>query len=399
MKRPHSPSRPPEPRREDYPETLAVTARADIELAALTEAFNAASLASPPNTRLVISSSRWANFGGSSAVRLPSAIGAWDLVSVVQRTHDVHFAVSLPIESPPDGPPNPHFTPINLRFNVYYDPGNDSCVLGNRINQDILLSRLGAEAARIRVEPQGHRAVSPGLWRLSLINDRAAEQHILDLLILRRQFTVRIYEGNVCPTASGKRKAQEDFDVVSKRPRQEDETEILLVPKTKPPPHLYGRTVALALTPMASYEVSSATGGTPLICLNNGDTATVQASQSRDDRAEGPAIYELSRLERVAVTCSASLFTARHTALAEDVVAKVIKYEGKTAEDLVKCARNWAREARFLQKLSHVGVPSLSPSFFFPSSKMQLSRMFTLRATEKHYVAKVARRPLVRIVR
>ena len=357
MRRPHSPARPPEPRREDCPETLAVTARADLDIATLTEAFNAASLASPPNTRLVISSTRWANFWGSSAVRLPSAIGADDLVSVVQRTHDVHFAVSLPIESPPGGPPNPHFTPISLRLNVYYDPGNDSCVFGNQFNRNVSLSRLGAEAARVLIEPRGHRAVSPGLWRLSLVGDgTAAEQHVLDLLILRRQFTVHIYEGNVGPTASGKRKAQEDFDVVSKRLRQEDETEILFVPKTKPPPHLSGRTAPLALTPMASYDVSSATGGTPLIHLNNGDTATVQASQSRDDRAEGPAIYELSRLERVAVTCSARLFTARHTALAEDVVAKVIKYEGKTAEDLVKCARNWAREARFLQKLSHVGV-------------------------------------------
>lgn len=367
-----NPSRLPEPPPEHRPETMAVVARPDLDLVQLMEAFNHASLDSPPNTRLVISSPRWADLEGSAVVPFPRGIGTWGLVSVVQRTYDVYFDVSLPIDGPPNGPPN------LLHFNIYYDPGKDSCALRNRMRYNISLSSLGAEAARIHIQTQGYHALSPGLWRLSLVGDgTTVEQHVLDLLILRRQFTIQIHKSLADPSASGKRKAREDLDVASKRSKQKDETEILLVPNTKLLPPLSGPiTAALAPLPMASYGVSLVNSGTPLLYLENGDTAIVQASQSRGDKAEGPATYDLSRLERIAVTPSASVFTARHTALDHDVVAKVIRYEGNTLGDLITCARTWTQEVHFLQKLSHVSV-TLS-FFLFRTLTLPFSLALTL---------------------
>ena len=54
----------------------------------------------------------------------------------------------------------------------------------------------------------------------------------------------------------------------------------------------------------------------------------------------GLASYRVNRLERIAVTSLASVFFARYIVLSEDVVAKVIKYKGRTPEDLIKCARD-----------------------------------------------------------
>ncbi len=351
--KPGSPSRFREPRPEGSSEATAVIVRPDLDVAAITELFNDASLDAPPDTRLVISFPGQVDLGSSAAVRLPRGFGARGMVGVVQRTQDVHFACSLLVDGPPSDPSNP---PIKVTFYVYYDPGTDGCVLRNRTNQDFALSALDAEAMSIRVERKRQRAVDPGLWRLSLVGDgNAAEQHVLDLLILRRRFTVGIREGLAAFSASGKRKAQEELDLANKRRKQTDDvTEILLAPKSKSPAQLSRPTADLAPTLTTASIVSTTADGTPLIHLEDGDTAVVRPGQRGADQTDESAIYELSRLGHIAVTWSASVFTARHTAISEDIVVKVMKYEGKTPEDLIQCARNWAREVRFLENLNHV---------------------------------------------
>lgn len=265
-------------RPESHSDTMTTSARLDLNVTALAQAFKEPSLASPRNTRLLISFPSWADVESPATVPFPRGIGAWGLIGVTQRIQDVQFAMAFSLEAP--GSKDPHSTFNELRLDIFYDPAKDSCVLRNRTDKGVRLSCSGTKSAT--VEPKQHRVVSPGLWRLLLVSEgAAAEQHVLDMLILRRQFTVCISEIDASPSVSGKRKAYEDLEIDSKRSKRvRDGTEIFLIPNTKPPPNLFEPAALRAHTVMGADNVCSPVGDILPMHLEDGDTVTVQAAQA-----------------------------------------------------------------------------------------------------------------------
>lgn len=104
-----------------------------------------------------------------------------------------------------------------------------------------------------------------------------------------------------------------------------------------------------------------------LLDLNDGNVAEIRSGYPS---ASGPSNYQLCRPEQFAMTPSASVFTIKHSTLSDDVVAKVIRYEGKET-DLVWPARNWEREKKSLEKLNHVSITHPQPNLgHFPMDQL-----------------------------
>lgn len=343
---------------------------ANFEITKLTEAFANATLTSVPDARLVLAHSSWPEAMDPAVIRLPQSVGGWDMIGVVQRTHDVRFTFNLPFYNPPCDPPNRRLMPLYLCCNIYYNPANDGCFLENKSIISIYLRSLDLKS-KVRLKSKEGGMIKPGLWRISVEDDGLVKQHLLDFLVLRRQFNTTIHETPVITTVSAKRKIYDDHTVAAKRQRREgDMTEILLAPATKPLQNVSGVTT---LAPTASSRRITSTNGTALLELKDGDTIVIQTTQPRSTSspscrgggppASGLASYTLNRLEHIARTTSASVFAVQHSAFSDNIVAKVMRYMGETVEDLINCARAWEREKRFLEMLSHVGVP-ISFSFF-----------------------------------
>ncbi|SPQ21483.1 27e6b0ef-a855-4c85-aa69-e834c30132f5 [Thermothielavioides terrestris] len=87
--------------------------------------------------------------------------------------------------------------------------------------------------------------------------------------------------------------------------------------------------------------------------------APLPVVSSRTSSASSPATYELGRFGSIADSRSSSVFVAQHSEIAERIVAKIVRYEGKTANDLASCARRWRTEKSFLEKLRHRNIVSL----------------------------------------
>ncbi|GKT61152.1 serine/threonine protein kinase [Colletotrichum tofieldiae] len=358
-------------------ESSTLSTPGNLELAELIKAFTNASLASLPDARLILASPRRPADADSAIVPLPHNVGGWDMVGIVQRTQDVNFTLCIPYYDSPCETVATRLIPMQLQCSIYYNPANDDCVLINKSYTDIYLTCLSSPTTRKRLSCDQTRVIRPGMWRISVeVDNDSVQLHLVDFLMLRRQFTVTLHEGLAGSSTSIKRLASglasDDKQIAIKRRRREgDVTEILLATtanSTRKAPDALVAGAAKTLDPAvtASLKLIRA-GGTPLLDLSDGGVAVVRTIQSRDETtcstptraptgvscASNTTTYRLNRLERIADTLSASVFTGRHSALSEKVVAKVIRYRGKTAEDLIKCATIWKREKSVLEKLHH----------------------------------------------
>ncbi|KAI8278874.1 hypothetical protein K4K60_005891 [Colletotrichum sp. SAR11_57] len=249
-----------------------------------------------------------------------------------------------------------------------FTSASDDCVIVNKSIANVFLTGLCPDHSRTRLRIDTAHVVQPGTWRISLDHGGgSADQVLVDFLILRRRFTVTIHEApSLSLTASSrKRQAAGDEDVTLKKRRQDgDVTEILLAAALDDPVDSGAETTSIVRTAARDLVRSE---GTPLLDLTRGEVAVIRGPENGksdsdpvDEQVGGDwAAYELRRLERIAETPSASLFTGRHSRLPGNVVAKVIKYTGKTAVDLVKCARSWQQEKTVLEKLHHANIISL----------------------------------------
>lgn len=269
------------------------------------------------------------------------------MVGILQRTQDVSVAINLPYHDPPSDSSVQRFIPLRfeLRCSILYNPTDDDCVLVNYSDSIMYVANLDTEGARDRVSlARGDTAVlTPGMWRIS-VKARVApgnEIYLLDFLVLRRQFGVSIHEEE---HSGSKRKTADLHNILTKRQRREedaDATEIIFAPTTEQ----QVPSVAGALVNTSSQQIVP-TGRAHILDLNDGDVAVIRSRSGISD-------YELRRLEKIAMTSSASVFAVHHSALSNDVVDKVLKYKGKTA-DFARCASNWEQEKTILEKLSHV---------------------------------------------
>ncbi|KAH0430369.1 hypothetical protein CcaCcLH18_07881 [Colletotrichum camelliae] len=348
-------------RRKDEPtthttvESSTLSTPSNLELAELIKAFTNASLASLPDARLILASPRRPAHADSAIVPLPHNVGGWDMVGIVQRTHDVNFTLCIPYYDRPCETVSTPLIPMQLQCSIYYNPANDDCALVNNSYMDIYLTCLSSPTTRKRLLCDQTRVIGPGMWRISVeVDNNSAQLHLVDFLMLRRQFTVTLHEGLAGSSTSIKRLASgfasDDKQIAMKRRRREgDVTEILLATtanSTRKAPDALVAGAAKTLDPaFTTSRKLIQTGGTPLLDLSDGGVAVVRTIQSRDETS--------------CSTPTASVFTGRHSALSEKVVAKVIRYRGKTAEDLIKCATIWKREKSVLEKLHHPNIISL----------------------------------------
>ncbi|KAK1514244.1 serine/threonine protein kinase-20 [Colletotrichum abscissum] len=313
-------------------------------------------------------------------IPLPHKIGGWNMVGVIQRTQDVNFTLCVPLNDPPCDLRPTRFIPLQVRCSVYYNPADDDCVLINKSCVDFYLTSLCSPTSRRRLSYDQTEVIKPGMWRISVeFKNLTAEQHVADFLMQRRQFTITLHEGLPGYSASAKRLASGEEQKAGKRRRREGgEAEVVLTTATDVTRRSNDAAVAdgakcLSLAIPTSRKIAR-TSGTPLLDLSDGGVAVVRSRQVKDDevshlplgrgaggvsRCGNQTTYRLHRLERIADTLSASLFTGRHSALSEKVVAKVIRYKGKTSEDLIKCASIWKREKSFLEKLHHPNIVTL----------------------------------------
>ena len=337
---------------------LAVVAGTQHQISTeeLSKTLTKASLTCLPETRLILAHPSWTSIQDSAAVRLPRKVGSWDMVSVVQRTHDVRFALCLPFHDPPTNSPNQSLVARELRCEVFYDPASENCVLRNTggTDREFYLTDLSPQRRRLAVRVGQSTVLRPGLWRISIKSTVVPEIHLIDVLILRRKFAVTIQEPNrmISALPSGKRKATElSSSTVAKRRKQDkhqedvDAIEIILAPAVE------SNITSLDVTP---FRQVIPTSSTPLMDLKDGNIAVVRSTRSEiDTQSTRTNDYELRRLEPIAETASASVFTVRHSALSDNVVAKVMKYRGVDGHNLIQCARGWEREWTFLRGLSH----------------------------------------------
>ncbi|KAF6814890.1 serine/threonine protein kinase [Colletotrichum plurivorum] len=345
-------------------------------VAELSGALRKASLASPPDARLILAHYHQLQptDRDPAAISLPHTIvGRRDLVGVVQRTQDVCFTFSIPFHDHPDQLPP-------LTCHIYYDPASDDCVIVNKSKAGVFLTGICPNHNRTPLPVNQALVVQPGTWRISVAHGGdPAEQALVDFLILRRQFTFTIREALAPLASSRKRSAADDQNVqLKKRRRDGDLTEVLLAARGST--RLDDAAGADAEADVGPITRTSdrhivRTEGTSLLDLVDGEVAVVRGR--REGHADGDtdlsaamlidapaacgtsATYELHRLKKIAETPSASLFTGQHSRLAGDVVAKVIRYTAKSAVDLVKCAMVWQQEKRMLEKLHHENIISL----------------------------------------
>ncbi|WYZ36432.1 hypothetical protein EsH8_XIV_000032 [Colletotrichum jinshuiense] len=360
-----------------------VSRRDDTELSKVLEAASSNSF---PEARIVLAcASHLKRDKHFAVVPLPRHLGGWDVFGVVQRTQDVDFVIRLPFFNRPDMPASRALIPYHLDCNIFYDPSSDDCVIANNSFVDIFLAAPSSGTSPDRLSVGDSRVVTPGLWRILVWvdDDTVPEQHLVDFLILQRRFSAVTQQVSTASSSIKRLRPEDDGDKLgTKRQKKDGEvTEFIIAPATNPPPSSIdvGIPVKTNLSLTAGRLLATPTtallrtSGTPLLSLSDGELAIVRTAETTCDTAqkwlakpgsegaipEAPANYKLTRLRNVAHTLSARLFTARHSALEEDVVAKVLRYEGRPLESLAKCAINWKREMMFLSNLCHPNIISL----------------------------------------
>ena len=188
------------------------------------------------------------------------------MISIKHPPHDVNFTIQLPFYTPPGDPSNPRFVPSHFRCHLFYNPANDNCVLVSQTGLDIYVTCLDLAENKNVLEYSQSQVIGPGLWRTSMKGDnRFPDQHLVDVLILRRRFTVDIHESP--SSTSTKRPSASEDEVVVKRQKAEDTTEILISQTVHPV------TVPSAIAP---YKPATSTPATPARALIHADSTPLR---------------------------------------------------------------------------------------------------------------------------
>jgi hypothetical protein len=347
----------------------------------LSNAFANASLASLPDARLVLACPTGSSPDGSDSVNVPLprgiGFGGWDTVGVVQRIRDVDFVINLPFWVQNKVKPSERKCE-QLKCRLYYDPSSDDCLLVNESGGHIHLTRLGPtgdDQPLACLARSDRYVVSPGVWRISILEGTELRQHLLDFCLLRRRFVVDISEPLATVPLSSKHSASGSDEVAIKRRRlQGDVSEILLAPAAihpQPPSDANAIATPIAavapsldnVTPAPTRQISQP--GIPLLDLRDGEVAIVRTTQPKGKGTE-PHLqathvtalesYRLRRIGGIASTAASSVFVGQHSDLSEPIVAKVLRYTGMSSNDLVRYAQKWRMEKDILDRLRHVST-------------------------------------------
>lgn len=327
---------------------------AELEIEELTNALNRASVESLPNARLIIATPPWSKTGscGSAEICLPHTVGGWNVIGVEQRITDVDFLISLPFYDPPQRNPSPRMIRSTLKCRISYHPEMDHCQLTNQESMDIHVTKLNSSA---KVSPSDPIClsvsmaclISPGVWRISAIGK--VEQHLVDLLVLQRQFVA----SSIC---SSKKRSLSSEDSSSDRLSKTVEKQLAAVP-------IAGTAnLSTGLAPMepASSSASAITASDPvsLLKLLPGNSVVIHERHSHYGVGDNKSLtsYELKFRREIDQTPGSRVFACSHSGLPGDVVAKALSWaaSSKGGLSLYDCARYWKEEMDLLSSLEHV---------------------------------------------
>ncbi|KAK4141207.1 kinase-like domain-containing protein [Dichotomopilus funicola] len=352
----------------EQPQLIPTTlASHNSPLEELAGAFADASLATLPDARLALAwpASNAPDGPNSVIVPLTKDIAGWNTVGVVQRTQDVDFVIDIPFWS------QNNFTlelqRRQLKCRLYYDPVSDDCLLVNESSGGIHLTPVPPTGNDRPILARDDRyVVSPGVWRISIAEGTAARQHLLDFCVLRRQFVVDIAEAPPTTSWSARRSAPDDDEASGKRRRVDgDVSEILVAPAAVDQQDPPGPGAIATSTPPSPVLRQIRKPGITLLDLQDGEEAIVRTIHSAAGTVTAPIStpglesYRLRRVGAIAINRASSVFASQHSELSEPVVAKVIRYEGMSSNNLTKCVRRWRMETEMLERLHHRNIVSL----------------------------------------
>ncbi|RFU78266.1 serine threonine kinase [Trichoderma arundinaceum] len=324
-----------------------------------------------PEARLIIASSQYPNDTGEdlSIVRLPHTVKNRVTFGVIQTTQDVDFLIKPSFKS--------HSTLIEVECQIVFDPGSDDCLLINRTSPKLCLACLSsALPTKAHVEKSSGHVIRPGIWRISLDGDggEIGERHLVEFLLLRRKFSVSIRKAKMPLPA--KRGADDDAqEKTNKRQRlKNDVTDIAVAhstnklateldpatadTKTADSHHLASFSSAREIVNKAAVPILELTDKETAIIQTHGDSSTDIISQPTLT-VKSPDAYQLQRIKHIGATHSTSVFACRHSATLEPLVAKVLRYNEESANNLIRFAELWKREKKILQNLKHRSIVAL----------------------------------------
>ncbi|RFU81623.1 serine threonine kinase [Trichoderma arundinaceum] len=300
-------------------------ARQEAEAAEIEEVTSILTNASPsfPNARLVVASFHYLNKEDtdtkeSAVTRLERPVGGRNILGVTQRTHDVDFIIKLPLDLIQHG---------MWRVFIHGDGDGGGDCDGDEIN--------------------------------------AKEHYLVDFLLISRQFSVAIHGAG--PQA--KRAAGDEVEANEKPAKRQrlgkGVAQATAAQATKPPAELepVAADTSTSVLPPPREIVNKAAN--PILELVDGELAVIRTpqvdkatSQANHTAREQPS-YQLQRINHVGVTRSTCVFTCQRFEIPKVVVAKVLRYNGKSAHNLRNFAALWKREKSILEKLDHTNIVSL----------------------------------------
>lgn len=326
-------------------------------------------LSEVPDARMIIASTRFPNDTSQNSSIIPLSYKAMNRVTfgVIQQAQDVDLVLHLPLA---DAYPA---SDADIKCQIVYDPGSDDCHLLNHTKPQLLLTNFSSSSAlQVPVRKQGSYLLQPGMWRISIAgaDEDPEEYHLAEFWLLGRQFDVSI---QIADNSSHTKRGLEDGaeeNVNKKQRRNADLTETAAIqpinpPTIEPPRPVIAatkRTEARDLPPSSVRKISDK-AAVPLLDLKDGDTAVIRAPGNRTNKspslsaAIGPATYRLQRIEPIAATSSASVFTCQHSVVPERVVAKVLQYKRDSPH---ASSSLWKTEKTTLEKLKHVSHTTVS---------------------------------------
>lgn len=263
---------------------------------------------------------------------------------VVQRTQDVDFTFDAQI-----GDPSRPSQPLNLKFQVIYDPGSDQCLFVNKALEAVCLTSI-AQNAEAQFVVLGQKCViQPGVWKISR---NTTEDRLIEFLLCKRQYTFSISQKNDDAQVEQASSDSQNIERSAKRRKLSANTSTTTATLKKDYDSHYTKWVQMFI----SFQKGRRnTTDIALPDLPNGGIATIQTplSQTIFQSELSASTYQLKRIKGIATTSNTIVFSCQHS-IHQDVAVKVLQYNNRSLDSLAHSGRLWQKEKDILLKLKHV---------------------------------------------
>ncbi|KAL7962992.1 putative serine/threonine protein kinase [Trichoderma compactum] len=297
------------------------------------------------NARILIHSDHGSRHGMKSRpviTLLPEVVHGREIFAVSQTIHDVDLIINFS-------------APIELQFQIVYDPGSDDCLFVNYSSTGIRLSRSAPPYTSYVLKKGKGGPVQPGIWMVAA--DRESDSfNVFEFLLNERLFNVSIYEANISQakrTADADADADADTKKSTKRQRLENNTAAEVI-DTQSTSSLIIESGSIDVDTTSSRGIVNK-AAVPILDLKDRETAVI-----RSQHTTGSESYRLQRIRQLGSTRNTSVFSCRHSGIPKRrSVVKVLRYNGSSALALPNFATLWKTEKVLLEKVKHENIVAL----------------------------------------